>query len=302
MLICNARKRCPKKDECPHAIKHFAMKDCGHVNCPDEIVRVKKRIKCKACGASLERVGRKSRAKLSKVKEPLTQYEAQQAVYQLKNMAIVEYRMSGGKIGTSFNTNSNLESIIQGVTAVHLKNIFPNYRERGLDRNHLINYLSKEVDRQRKLQIDRYSRKRNGDNMVKNVGQREMTVRYNMSRRTEKILEANYNIRTRRGYFIYTSKTDEEKQPSFSCTKGGRMGATYELFIPKKMIAKEVQKHLVVCSYYDKNEVSFPCFALIGERYGFQLVPTMVENGRFTDPMFTNGESKIEIKERKRRR
>lgn len=302
MLICNARKRCPKKNECAHAIKHFSLEDCENSigkECPEEIKMVKRKIWCKPCGASISRVARKSRAKLHKVKQPITQYEAQQALYQLKNMAIVEFRMSGGKISTTFDNHLSMMGLIQGASVLHLKNVIPDYRERGLDRYQVINYLSKEVTRQNELRVKRTNQKRCRDCLVKSNEEREMSVHWNASRRTEKVLSNNYELkRSRYGSLIYTEHLKEGEVPTFHVRKS-RNGGCYTLSIPNKMIVKEVKKHLVVCNYDDKKAESFPCFALIGARLGFGLVATMVENGVFTDPMFKSGESKMEIKKRR---
>jgi len=299
MLICNARKKCPKKEECPHAIKHFTMENCAHAvdkGCPDAITDVKRKIWCKPCGASLERVKRKSRAKADKIRQPINQYEAQQALYQLKNMAVVEYRMSGGQLTSSIGRKFDLKEIVQGLTVVHIKSVFPDYRERGLDRYQVIHFLTKEIDRQFNLRQVRWDQKRNTDRLVRTNGERERIVNRKIQNLTETILKKNYSLKHSRkyGYYIYTEKTNKE-QPTFICRKSG-LGASYTLRIPQQMVAMEIQSHLIICDYYDKKLPSFPCFALIGGRYGWKLVPTMVNDKKFVDPMFSTGETKMEIK------
>jgi len=293
MLICSKRKKCEVKD-CPHATKHLESSECQHPpSCPDYLryrnSNHEKSRRCKTCSMSINKISRKVVETKHKIREPITQYEAQQALYNLKNLALVEKRMTGESNVQLKNIDTT--KIINGLPITFIKEIFPDATSRGLNRFQIISALQAEEYRQTQLQIKRRMRRVKYDpETTYNIRKenRLFDVRNALLNQMRNILSSNSY------YFIIGNKLcagiekrDDINIPNvefyISGTKRKDKQSNYTISIPINTIIKSIQNILVVTYYEDKNSSSFPCFALIKNKTNVFFTMTEVVNNKFAD-------------------
>jgi hypothetical protein len=307
MLICNKRKFCEKKNNCSHAIKHLPTKACGMqepTDCPIGISSEKGKRKCKISGASSLRTMRKSEIsnKSGKVKEAITKEEAIIAFNTLRNIALVERRMSGEHL-----TNKSIvpmEDVITGLDMSNCRNLFPDAVSRGLDRNQIRAALLEENKRRLTLRMHRRMNRTYVLNGILTYRVRENTVFWKKRSMFQGAMH-NYFIKTKRNQITYFEIETVSKDiiPLISVSSG-RRDICFKLRLPKEKILRLISNHLVICDYENKNSDNFPCFAVTGSTKDFTLVATVIENGKFVDPFFmgTNPDSKAYQKKKRRKK
>lgn len=276
MLICNKRKICGKEN-CPHAIKHLPTPKC-YGESTDFCSGIEKR-KCKHSGMSLHRVEKSANSR--KAKQPITQCEAQKAVKILREMSLVEYRLSGNNISKD---GIPMEKVISGLDSNRITMLFPDARKRGLHRHIVINSLNNELKRQNDIHWERIKRRMNPF-PFRSTSDRRRIIKNRLFDTFATSLKRYYGTCWFRHTFISINK--EKRGPILQVTKMKKKQLFIDLEIPMDMLITEIESHnqhyLVILNYEDKDKLDFECFALIGRAPKLKLVPTIVENGEFKD-------------------
>lgn len=286
MLVCSKRKLCEKRSGCSHAIKHLES-DCKHVTfsqCPDGMQlhhRHGKDRRCKVTGSKLHRIANKALISKSKVKIHIIQYEAQQAVSQLRNMALVEQRMAGKKVQKK---DINMLEIIQGLSSTYIRELFPDAVQRGLSKVHVINALNCEINRQRNLINLRRIYHRNTDDIIKSNRDRLWKITLKNKDFFDSMIRKHYVQYSRHLPETRLEYMDRDSLilPNFKVTKYKRY-LEFNLQVPKAMVLKDIQNHIVICDHEFKNATDFPCFALVGKSDKTKMAMTEVVNNQFID-------------------
>lgn len=277
MLICNKRKIC-SKENCPHAIKHLPTPKC-YGESTDFCSGIENR-KCKHSGMSLHRVEKSANAR--KAKQPITQSEAQNAVKILREMTLVEYRLSGNNISKD---RINMENVISGLDSNRITMLFPDARKRGLHRHIVINSLDNELQRQNSIHWERVKR-RMKILSFRSMNDRQRIIKNTMTNTFATSLKRYYGTCWFRPTFISVNK-EKRDIPFLQVTKAKKKQLSIDLEIPMDMVITEIESHnqhyLIILNYEDKDKLDFECFALIGRAPKLKLIPTIVENGKFKD-------------------
>lgn len=305
MFICNKRRYCEKKDECPHAVKHFRTKDCSSMDCPNSDMWGRK---CKTAGSSQRRILEKAQTQNSKHKIKLSIKDAEMTLKRLHDLVKVEARMSG--IRSSNNPwqehkyfVQEIEIHVRGLTREIARAILPEYlsSNKNIRREQVMQILLAEARRQEDKSHKRsYNRpsKLNEYDCESANDERRYEIRQQQSMIVSDALKTyRFETNGRSHFYYYFYRSNEIQNPVKAELNIYRKGKEMNLSIMCSLsfVPRKIEDHLVFCRYEDKTSDNFFGFVVVGGGVFSKIVTTEIKGCRFVDPFFHNGMSKMVI-------